>query len=262
MSSQSEDSLNPSLVRMIDDYQGDPSEVDLILSDSTSDSRHHDGVTIADPPTDSSVGEVGVHLRETIVVSRLATRGELNMESPSTSKGEVGRFLSDNLALKLSYVDVKKLEFELGIPFSVSVRAAAWFKWADWSILGWICFSLLPFKLGLRFPIPSMSRQLLNFFESAPGQLMPNGWRILLSLEVLIRREKLDFSFENFMYSYHLKEHDTDCGRYLNAAKQHRGYLISELTIRDPDWKPRFFFAQGVLGIAFYTDYSFLFSGS
>ncbi|KAK1562525.1 hypothetical protein Q3G72_013338 [Acer saccharum] len=58
MSSQSEDSLNPSLARMIDNYQGDPSEVDLILSDLGSDSGHHDGVAVVRPPTDSSVGEV------------------------------------------------------------------------------------------------------------------------------------------------------------------------------------------------------------
>ncbi|KAK0584733.1 hypothetical protein LWI29_017753 [Acer saccharum] len=58
MSSQSEDSLNPSLARMIDNYQGDPSEVNLILSDLGSDSGHHDGVTVVRPPADSSVGEV------------------------------------------------------------------------------------------------------------------------------------------------------------------------------------------------------------
>ncbi|KAK0605014.1 hypothetical protein LWI29_021842 [Acer saccharum] len=105
----------------------------------------------------------------------------------------------------------------------------------------------MPFKLGLRFPIPLLARQLLNFFEIALSQLMPNGWRILLSLEVLIERQKLDFSFENFLYTYHLKEHDTDCGRYMIVAQHHRGHLISELTTRDPDWKPKFFFTQEVL---------------
>ncbi|KAK1589536.1 hypothetical protein Q3G72_035059 [Acer saccharum] len=59
MLSQSEDLLNLSLKRMIDDYQGDPSEVELNSSDSTSNSDHHDGVTVVGPPAISSVGEVG-----------------------------------------------------------------------------------------------------------------------------------------------------------------------------------------------------------
>ncbi|KAK1588365.1 hypothetical protein Q3G72_022516 [Acer saccharum] len=46
---------------------------------------------------------------------------------------------------------------------------------------------------------------------------------------------------------HHDGEHDTDCGRYMIAARHYRGHLISELTTRDPDWKPKFFFAQGVL---------------
>ncbi|KAK1565606.1 hypothetical protein Q3G72_030620 [Acer saccharum] len=135
-------------MRMIDDYRGDLSKVEHILSDSGCESGHHDGVTLAGPPSDSIVGEVGVQLKKTMVVGRLAMPRELNMELPSTSKDEAGRFLSGNPASKLSYVDIKKLEFKLGIP-------------------------------------PS---------------LMPNGRRILISLEVLIEREKLDFSFENFLF--------------------------------------------------------------
>ncbi|KAK0575769.1 hypothetical protein LWI29_006688 [Acer saccharum] len=44
MSSRSEDSSNPSLEKVIDDYRGDSSEIDLNLSDSSSDLSHHDGV--------------------------------------------------------------------------------------------------------------------------------------------------------------------------------------------------------------------------
>ncbi|KAK0602417.1 hypothetical protein LWI29_033128 [Acer saccharum] len=101
MSNQSDDSSNLSLEKMINDYKGDSSEVDLDQSDTTSGSSDHDEVSIAGPPTDVGVGE-----------------------------------------------DVKNLKFKLGIPDSVRLRA---------------------FKIGLRFPIPSLARQLLNFFDIAPS---------------------------------------------------------------------------------------------
>ncbi|KAK3229574.1 hypothetical protein Dsin_001455 [Dipteronia sinensis] len=182
-----------------------------------------------------------------MAVGRLATPGELNMEPPSTFKSEARQILFDNPTSNLSYQDVKNLEFKLVIPEKVNLQATAPFECADWSIQSWTCFYYLPFKLGIRLPIPPLARQLLNFFEIALSQLMPNGLRILLSLKVLIERQKLDLSFENLMYTYYLKEHDTDCGRYLVAARHHRGHLISELKTRDPDWKPKFFFGQGDL---------------
>ncbi|KAK1564762.1 hypothetical protein Q3G72_011090 [Acer saccharum] len=61
MSSQSDDSSNPSLVKMIDDYQGDSSEIDLDQFDAISGSSDHGGVSIAGLPTDTGVGEVGVN---------------------------------------------------------------------------------------------------------------------------------------------------------------------------------------------------------
>ncbi|KAK1592362.1 hypothetical protein Q3G72_023681 [Acer saccharum] len=99
--------------------------------DSESDSGHHEGVTVAGPPTKSTVGDVGVHLQKIMVVGRLVMLGELNMEPPSTSEVEAGRFLFDNPVSKLLHVDVKKLKFKLGIPSSVNVRAAVPFEQED-----------------------------------------------------------------------------------------------------------------------------------
>ncbi|KAK1589015.1 hypothetical protein Q3G72_029646 [Acer saccharum] len=58
MSNQSDDSSNLSLEKMINDYKGDSSEVDLDQSDTTSGSSDHDEVSIAGPPTDVGVGEL------------------------------------------------------------------------------------------------------------------------------------------------------------------------------------------------------------
>ncbi|KAK0600879.1 hypothetical protein LWI29_019107 [Acer saccharum] len=85
----SDDSLNPSLKREIDDYQGDSSETDLDQSDAISGSNDGDGVSLAGPPTKTGIGEVGVNLLKTLVVSRLATLGELNMDPPTTFEGNL-----------------------------------------------------------------------------------------------------------------------------------------------------------------------------
>ena len=111
------------------------------------------------------------------------------------------------------------MDFELGILDSVRLQAATPFVRADRSIKGWTCFYHIPFKIGLRFPILPLARQLLKYFDIALSQLMPNGWRILLALEILIERRNLNFSFENLFYTYQLKENDTDCGRYMIAPK-------------------------------------------
>ncbi|KAK0588999.1 hypothetical protein LWI29_008291 [Acer saccharum] len=75
-----------------------------------------------------------------------------------------------------------------GIPKSVELRAPLEHEQVDWDILDWTCFYEYTFRLGFRFPVPLLLRRLLTYFDIAPGQLMPNSWRILLSLTVL--REK------------------------------------------------------------------------
>ncbi|KAK2646308.1 hypothetical protein Ddye_021503 [Dipteronia dyeriana] len=77
MSSESKESVNPSLVRMIDDYQSDSNELNLILLDSGSDFGHHDRVTVACPPTYSSVDKVGVSLTKTMTMGCLGAPGEI-----------------------------------------------------------------------------------------------------------------------------------------------------------------------------------------
>ncbi|KAK1565430.1 hypothetical protein Q3G72_026358 [Acer saccharum] len=134
MLSRNDDSSNPLLEKMINDYQGESSKVEFDKSDSSSESRHHDGVFVAGPPADIGVGKVGVNLLSTTVLGCLATPGELNMEPPTTSESEARCFLIENPTSRMSYQDVKNLEFELGIPDSVRLHAATLFERADWSI--------------------------------------------------------------------------------------------------------------------------------
>ena len=79
---------------------------------------------------------------------------------------------------------------------------------------GWVVIYELMLKDGMRFPIPKLIRDVCNHYEIAPSQLMPNAWRILMSLESLSIRHGVECKLEEVLFSYYLKEHDTDKGRY------------------------------------------------
>ena len=44
-----------------------------------------------------------------------------------------------------------------------------------------VCFYEAAFLCGLRLPVHPFIMELLNHFGIAPGQLMPNSWRIVVS---------------------------------------------------------------------------------
>ena len=44
-----------------------------------------------------------------------------------------------------------------------------------------VCFYKVAFQCGLRFPVHPFLMELLDCFSIAPGQLMPNSWRIVVS---------------------------------------------------------------------------------
>ncbi|KAK1568563.1 hypothetical protein Q3G72_026020 [Acer saccharum] len=96
-----------------------------------------------------------------------------------------------------------------------------------------------------KFPIPSLVRRLLKHFDIAPGQLMPNSWRILLSLTILRERYRIDFGLGCVMHNYYLKEHVGDQGRYILIPRDKNNQLIIDTTTNDRQWNDTFFFAIG-----------------
>ncbi|KAL5775883.1 hypothetical protein ACOSP7_013440 [Xanthoceras sorbifolium] len=69
------------------------------------------------------------------------------------------------------------------IPESVKLRLLKQDERMDSADDYWTCFYELLFRQGLRFPVPYLIHRLLALLDMARGQLMPNGWRLLLSLE-------------------------------------------------------------------------------
>ncbi|KAK2648398.1 hypothetical protein Ddye_015887 [Dipteronia dyeriana] len=63
-----------------------------------------------------------------MVIGRLSTPDELNMEPSLGSMSKAGRFLIENHASRLSPPDVRNLEYQLGILESVKLRVVAPFE--------------------------------------------------------------------------------------------------------------------------------------
>ena len=71
-----------------------------------------------------------------------------------------------------------------------------------------MCFYEAAFLSELRFPIHPFIMELSGHFNIAPGQLMPNSWRIVISYMGiwLVATDGDMVKVDEFMNLYHLKE--------------------------------------------------------
>ena len=88
---------------------------------------------------------------------------------------------------------------------------------------------------------------MLLYYDIAHVQLMPNTWRILLSLSLGILSERHDvrFGLGCLLHNYYLKEHVTDQGHYTLVPRSKEHQLITNTTTNDSHWKDTYFFAKG-----------------
>ncbi|XP_062091776.1 uncharacterized protein LOC133797760 isoform X4 [Humulus lupulus] len=157
-----------------------------------------------------------------------------------------GSMLSSNPRSSISLGELTYLRRHYEIPDTISLHAPAKAERPDWHLPGWVCLYELPFKEGLRFPIPRLVVELCEYHEISPGQLMPNSWRILMSLEVLCERHKITLGVADLLRAYYLKAHLNDKGRYQLTTRGKDPHLIISLKSGDKRWKDRYFFVPFV----------------
>lgn len=87
-----------------------------------------------------------------------------------------------------------------------------------------------------------MIREFFAYFVISPSQVLPNVWRTLLALFVLSKSSNIEFGLVDFLFSYFLKEHDLEKGRYTLYKRKCREHLIVELSTSNKMWKNDFFF--------------------
>ncbi|KAF3433384.1 hypothetical protein FNV43_RR24486 [Rhamnella rubrinervis] len=93
---------------------------------------------------------------------------------------------------------------------------------------GWVCFYEIAFKLGLRLPFHRIINMVLKYFNLAPGQLMPNGWRYLLGLIVLSEQLGQHIDMPIFLHFFYLKPDGE--GRYAFYARRQTKLLTGAPT--------------------------------
>ena len=71
------------------------------------------------------------------------------------------------------------------IPLSVEIWVPMTHEIVGWVVPGWVAIYELMLKDGMRFPISRLIRDVCDHYEITPNQLMPNVWRVLMSLESL-----------------------------------------------------------------------------
>ena len=93
--------------------------------------------------------------------------------------------LLNNPKSSVSSAKVKLWRYLYKIPSCVEIQVPTSHERVDWVVLGWLVIYELMLKDRRRFPIPKLSRDICDHYEIAPSQLMPNTWRVLMSLESL-----------------------------------------------------------------------------
>lgn len=79
---------------------------------------------------------------------------------------------------------------------------------------GWVVIYELMLKDWMRFSILKLIRDICDHYEITPSQLMPNAWRVLMTLESLSIQHGVECEIGEVLFSYYLKEHDKGKGRY------------------------------------------------
>ena len=110
--------------------------------------------------------------------------------------------------------DLGKPRYLYKISKFVEICALEAYERVDWVKHGWIALYEIPFRDGVSLPIPNLVRDVLDHFEITPSQLMPNVWRLLMPLECMSKRYGIVCELEEVLYSYYLKEHDMEKGRF------------------------------------------------
>ena len=108
-----------------------------------------------------------------------------------------------------------------------------------------ICFYEVAFSCGLRFPVHPFIMELLDHFGIAPGQLMPNSWRIVVNcMEIWLAAIGDMIKVGELVHMYRLKE-SKEYGYYELVPWGRKTRIVKGLPSSFKYWKSRFFFVSG-----------------
>uniref|UniRef100_A0A2N9GMJ2 Transposase (putative) gypsy type domain-containing protein n=1 Tax=Fagus sylvatica TaxID=28930 RepID=A0A2N9GMJ2_FAGSY len=101
---------------------------------------------------------------------------------------------------------------------------------------------------GLRFPVQPFIRELLDFLSLAPGQVAPNGWRVILTCMVVWREcsdGQDDITVEEFLYCFEPSQIAASPGFWTFRNREESSKLVDGLPSSNRRWKDGYFFVCG-----------------
>ena len=153
----------------------------------------------------------------------------------------------------MSTLDAPKLKTLVGrfqIPNEFRPRLPEEGEWCCSPFFGFCVYT--SYRLtGLRFPLNSFCRDLFHRLGIGPNQLNPNGWRIIVAMQVLWHdsHEALEgncpITVDKFLYCYKPSEIKQSAGFYQFSSKGPQFSLIKGCNSSDRLWKKEFFSISG-----------------
>ncbi|XP_024048250.1 uncharacterized protein LOC112101662 [Citrus clementina] len=111
---------------------------------------------------------------------------------------------------------------------------------------GYVTMHLESFKLGARLPLQRYFAKILGGMHLTPGQLHPNGWRVLSAMFVLWERCGLEEpSLVEVKHLYQLRSSPREAGWYYFMSSSAKRKPITGFPSSCKNWKNKFFFAGG-----------------
>ncbi|XP_024044309.1 uncharacterized protein LOC112100141 [Citrus clementina] len=111
---------------------------------------------------------------------------------------------------------------------------------------GYVTMHLESFKLGAWLPLQRYFAKILGGMQLAPGQLHPNGWRVLSAMFVLWERcGSEEPSLVEVKHLYQLRSSPREAGWYYFMSSSAKRKPITGFLSSCKNWKNKFFFAEG-----------------
>ena len=194
------------------------------------------------------------HSSEGVGVPEEVVEGDESSTEPSrpsrrrnlSHRMEADAYPSDYITCATTHTDLLKLRNLYNIPEEVLLVIPGKGDVPSRPSRGHVTMHLESFKLGARLPLQPYFARILGGMHLAPGQLHPNGRRVLSAMYVMWERCGLEeLSLVEVKYLYQLKSSPREAGRYYFMSSSAKRKPITGFPSSCTNWKNKFFFVGG-----------------
>ncbi|XP_015382140.2 uncharacterized protein LOC107175245 [Citrus sinensis] len=159
---------------------------------------------------------------------------------------EADSYPIDFITCAITSTDLFKLRNLYNIPEEVLLVVPWKVDVPSWPLKGYVTMHLESFRLGARQPLQRYFAKILGGMHLAPGQLHPNGWRILSAMFVLWERcGSEELSLVEVKHLYQLRSSPKEASWYYFMSSSAKRKPITGFHSSCKNWKNKFFFTGG-----------------